>query len=201
MSRPTRSRRGSPPSFPTPPLLSVLRGDFLCLPFGGQTQRPAPRRSCECGVVAGFQSDRSITLQPASIRLRRDHRENPIHPSRPSCGLCRAPDFTISMATTTTAPIRSSIYQHCRKARRRISVSPFRWASVVSRTSFQIPRMAKPKPCKRGAEFTDLHIRAARRRRHHRPHPLSRARRKRRSGDDGQRTRHRRATVRMVRRR
>ena len=45
-----------PAEFPDlPPLLSVLRGDFLCLPFGGQENGPPHGDPANAAVGLGFQ--------------------------------------------------------------------------------------------------------------------------------------------------
>ena len=53
-----------PAEFPDlPPLLSVLRGDFLCLPFGGQAHGPPHGDPANAEWSLASQSDRSITLR------------------------------------------------------------------------------------------------------------------------------------------
>ena len=72
-----------PAEFPDmPPLLSVLRGDFLCLPFGGQVDGPPH------GEPANGEW-RLLAADESSLHLAMDARwairENPLHPRWAAC--------------------------------------------------------------------------------------------------------------------
>jgi hypothetical protein len=137
-----------------PPLLSVLRGDFLCLPFGGQTDGPphGDPANAEWSLVS--QNERSITLrQQASDSVATiektlstraghhavyaEHRISQLdgeynYGTHPVLDLSGLPDGA-----------------------GRISVSPFRYASVFP-GYFSDPAIGETQALKGGAEFTDL---------------------------------------------
>ena len=198
MSRPTRSRRGSPRSFPDlPPLLSVLRGDFLCLPFGGQADGPPHGDPANAAWSLVAPDDALAAPHHGRRRLRRAHRENHHRPRRPARAVFRTPDFQPGRRLQLRHASRSSIYQPCRKVPGRITASPFRWASVFP-GPFSNPADGETQALAQGARVHRSPRGETRRRRHHRSHPLSGARRKRRPRHDGQRARHAGATLRMV---
>ncbi len=137
-----------------PPLLSVLRGDFLCLPFGGQADGPPH------GEVANFpwqltaSSEREIHLtmdttdtgahvekilstQPGQHAVFSEHRISNLegnfnYGTHPILDLSALPEGT-----------------------GRISVSPFRWASVFP-GPFSNPAAGETQALAEGARFTDL---------------------------------------------
>lgn len=144
-----------PDEFPElPPVLSVLRGDFLCLPFGGQTDGPphGDPANAEWSLVS--QTERSITLH------------------------LQAADSGASIGKTlSTRPGHHAVYAEHRITNLdgeynygthpvldlsglpggagHISVSPFRYASVFP-GCFSDPANGETQALKPGAEFTDL---------------------------------------------
>lgn len=144
-----------PAEFPDmPPLISVLRGDFLCLPFGGQTKGPphGDPANAEWSLVS--QNERSITLRQ------------------------QASDSGASIEKTlSTRPGHHAVYAEHRishldgeynygthpvldlsglpEGAGRISVSPFRYASTFP-GYFSDPANGETQALKPGAEFTDL---------------------------------------------
>jgi hypothetical protein len=138
-----------------PPLLSVLRGDFFCLPFGGQADGPphGDPANAQWSLVA--QCERSITLRQ------------------------QASDSGASVEKTlTTRPGQHAVYIEHRisqldgdynygthpvhdlsglpEGAGRISVSPFRYAAVFP-GKFSDPANGEQQALKPGADFTDLH--------------------------------------------
>ncbi len=144
-----------PAEFPgLPPLLFVLRGDFLCLPFGGQTNGPphGDPANAEWSLVS--QNERSITLRqqasdsgasiekilstrPGHHAVYAEHRISNLdgeynYGTHPVLDLSGLPDGVA-----------------------RISVSPFRWASVFPGW-FSDPANGETQALKPSAEFSDL---------------------------------------------
>jgi len=144
-----------PAEFPDlPPLLSVLRGDFLCLPFGGQSNGPphGDPANAEWSLVS--QDDRSITLRlqasdsgatvekilstrPGHHAVYAEHRISDLegdynYGTHPVLDLSALPDGT-----------------------GRVSVSPFRRAAVFP-GNFSDPANGESQALMGGAEFTDL---------------------------------------------
>jgi hypothetical protein len=144
-----------PAEFPDqPPLLSVLRGDFLCLPFSGQTNGPphGDPANAEWSLVS--QTERSITLrQHASdsgaliekiLSTRPGHRA--VYAEHRISQLDGAYNYgTHPVLDLSGLPDGAG----------RISVSPFRWASVCP-GYFSDPANGETQALMGGAEFTDL---------------------------------------------
>jgi hypothetical protein len=141
-----------PAEFPDmPPLISVLRGDFLCLPFGGQTNGPphGDPANAEWSLVS--QNERSITLrQHASdsgasiekiISTRAGH--HAVYAEHRISNL----DGEYNYGTHPVLDLTTSAG--------RVSVSPFRYASVFP-GFFSDPANDETQALKPGAEFTDL---------------------------------------------
>ena len=144
-----------PAEFPDlPPLLSILRGDFFCLPFGGQTKGPphGDPANAEWSLVS--QNERSITLhqhasdsgasidkilstRPGHHAVYAEHRISRLdgeynYGTHPILDLSELPDGA-----------------------GRVSVSPFRYASVFPGV-FSDPANGETQALMGGAEFTDL---------------------------------------------
>ncbi len=144
-----------PEEFPElPALLSVLRGDFLCLPFGGQADGPPH------GEVANFEwtklesDERSLRLtmktsdtgavvekiistREGQHAVYQEHRISEVeghfnYGNHPVLDLSGLPDGA-----------------------GRVSVSPFRWASVFP-GAFSNPADGETQALQPGARFTDL---------------------------------------------
>lgn len=137
-----------------PPLLSVLRGDFLCLPFGGQTTGPPHGDTANAEWKLLAANERLLKLQIATsdtganvvktLECRPGHHaiyiENEIsnldgdfsYGSHPIIDLSGLPDQSA-----------------------RISVSPFRWASTYP-GQFSNPADGETQALAADAEFSDL---------------------------------------------
>lgn len=134
-----------------PPLLSVLRGDFLCLPFGGQTDGPphgepansewAPlavaENSLHLAMDAGGRFEKILTTRTGQHAVFCEHRISNLdgdfnygnHPVLDLSGL----------------PAQAG----------RVTVSPFRWASVFP-GAFSNPAAGETQALAEGARFSDL---------------------------------------------
>jgi len=145
-----------PAEFPDqPPLLSVLRGDFFCLPFGGQQDGPPHGYPANAEWSLVSQSERSITLRQQAadsgaviekiLSTRPGHHavyiEHRISELDGNYNYGTHPILDLSAMPEGAA---------------RISVSPFKWASVFP-GKFSDPANGEQQTLKPGAEFTDLH--------------------------------------------
>ena len=144
-----------PAEFPDqPPLLAVLRGDFLCLPFGGQADGPphgAPAnaewspvasdaRSLTLALSAsdsGATVEKSLTIRPGHHAVYAEHRIANL-----------AGDFNYG-----NHPVLD--LSGLPEGAGRITTSPFRWASVFP-GAFANPAAGKTQALLESAEFTDL---------------------------------------------
>jgi hypothetical protein len=137
-----------------PPLLSVLRGDFLCLPFGGQADGPPhgevanfPWHLTALGereihltmdtTDTGAHVEKILSTQPGQHAVFSEHRISNLegnfnYGTHPILDLSALPEGT-----------------------GRISVSPFRWASVFP-GPFSNPAAGETQALAEGARFTDL---------------------------------------------
>ena len=144
-----------PAEFPdVPPLLSVLRGDFLCLPFGGQAEGPPH------GEVANFPWSLAAAGE-RELRLTMDATDTGAHVEK----------------ILSTRPGQHAVFTEHRisnlegnfnygnhpildlsalpEGSGRVSVSPFRWASVFP-GPFSNPAAGETQALAEGARFTDL---------------------------------------------
>jgi hypothetical protein len=134
-----------------PPLLSVLRGDFLCLPFGGQTDGPphgepanskwtllaAGENSLHLAMDTGGSFEKILATRAGQHAVFCEHRISGLdgdfnygnHPILDLSGL----------------PTQAG----------RVTVSPFRWASVFP-GAFSNPAAGETQALAEGARFTDL---------------------------------------------
>jgi hypothetical protein len=144
-----------PAEFPDlPPLLSVLRGDFLCLPFGGQADGPphGDPANAEWSLVS--QDDRSVTLRQQTsdsgavvekiLSTRAGH--HAVYAEHRISQLDGEWNYgTHPVLDLSGLPEGSG----------RVSVSSFRWASVFP-GCFSDPANGEFQALKGGAGFADL---------------------------------------------
>lgn len=144
-----------PGEFSDPPLLSVLRGDFLCLPFGGQMNGPPHGDPANAEWSLASIGERSITLRQKTsdtgavvekiLSTRPDHHavyiEHRVSELAGDYNYGTHPILDLSAMPEGAA---------------RISVSPFRWASVFPE-EFSDPANGETQALKPGAEFSGLH--------------------------------------------
>jgi hypothetical protein len=140
-----------PAGFPElPPLLSVLRGDFFCLPFGGQTNGPphGDPANAEWSLVS--QNERSITLrQQASdsgASIEKILSTRPGHHAVYAEHRISDLDGEYNYGTHPVLDLS--------ECNARISVSPFRYASVFPGW-FSDPANGETQALMPGAEFSD----------------------------------------------
>jgi hypothetical protein len=144
-----------PSEFPEiPPLLAVLRGDFLCLPFGGQPHGPphGDPANAEWSLVAandkslalaltaadsGASIEKSISVRPGQHAIYLDHRIANLDG-----------DFNYG-----THPILD--FSGLPEGAGRISTSPMRWSSTFP-GPFSDPAAGESQALAESAEFTDL---------------------------------------------
>lgn len=137
-----------------PPLLSVLRGDFLCLPFGGQTAGPPHGDPANSGWSLVSQSPHSLVLSmhaadsgamiTKTLSIRPGH--HAVYAEHRISGL----DGDFNYGTHPVLDLSG-----LPEASARVSVSPFRWASVFP-GFFSDPANGETQALKGGAVFTDL---------------------------------------------
>lgn len=137
-----------------PPLLSVLRGDFLCLPFGGQTHGPPHGETANAEWQLLAANERSLTLKITAadtgahviktLESRPGHHaiyiEHEISNLEGDFNYGSHPIIDLSGLPDQSA---------------RISVSPFRWASTYP-GQFSNPADGESQALAAGAEFNDL---------------------------------------------
>lgn len=141
-----------PAEFPEiPPLLSVLRGDFLCLPFGGQTDGPphgepansewrslaTDENSLHLAMDAGGRFEKILTTRAGQHAVFCEHRISNLDG-----------DFNYGnhpILDLSALPAQAG----------RVTVSPFRWASVFP-GPFSNPADGESQALAEGARFTDL---------------------------------------------
>ncbi len=141
-----------PAEFPDlPPLLAVLRGDFLCLPFGGQEDGPphgepanaewsgleSDARSLRLSLDSGARFEKILSVREGQHAIYTEHRISNLEG-----------DFNYG-----NHPILD--LSGLREGAGRISTSPFRWASVFP-GPFAIPEDGETQALAEGTTFTDL---------------------------------------------
>ncbi len=144
-----------PDGFPDlPPLLSVLRGDFLCLPFGGQANGP-PHGDPANGIwtllagsadslrLAMKTSDSGASVEKILSTREGQHAVFTEHRISDLVG-----DFSYG-----SHPVLD--LSGLREEAGRVTVSPFRWASVFP-GAFSNPADGETQALAEGARFTDL---------------------------------------------
>jgi hypothetical protein len=134
-----------------PPLLSVLRGDFLCLPFGGQENGPPHGDTANAEWTLVSQNERSLTLRQhaadsgAHIEKILSSRpgQHAIYAEHRISGLDGAYNYGTHPVLDLSA------------CAGRVSVSPFHYASVFPGW-FSDPANGETQALRPGAEFTNL---------------------------------------------
>jgi len=144
-----------PDEFPGQPhVLAVLRGDFFCLPFGGQSHGPPHGDPANAEWLLASISKRSLSLRQKTsdsgaviektLSTRPDHHavyiEHRISDLDGDYNYGTHPVLDLSAMPEGAA---------------RISVSPFRWASVFPGL-FSDPANGEQQALEPAAEFTDL---------------------------------------------
>lgn len=136
------------------PLLAVLRGDFFCLPFGGQPEGPphgdganlpwrvveTQERKIQLSIQAtdsGARIEKIFSVRPGHHALYAEHQISNLHGNF-SYG--NHPILDLSALPESPA---------------RVTVSPFRWASV-NPDFFSNPANGESQALAIGARFTDL---------------------------------------------
>lgn len=138
-----------------PVLLSHLRGDFFCLPFGGQDEGPPH------GEPANALWKKSETEDAATLSLRMETMDSgAVVEKKISVG----PGETAIYISHEVSGLRGafSYGSHAildasalAEGQARVSISPFRWGSV-DQAVFSDPKNKEYQALKQGAEFTDL---------------------------------------------
>lgn len=137
-----------------PPLLSVLRGDFLCLPFGGQEKGPPHGDPANALWHEISRSDDSLCLvmdtTDTAARVRKTISIRPdqhaVYQENVITNL--EGDFSYG-----THPVLD--FTGLAEGRGRVTVSPFRWASVYPEL-FSNPADGETQCLQPGAPFTNL---------------------------------------------
>jgi hypothetical protein len=144
-----------PAEFPAqPPLLSVLRGDFLCLPFGGRQDGPPHGDTANAEWSLVSQNERSITLrQQASDSGAVIGKTLATRPGHHAVYIEHRISELAGDYNYGTHPILD--LSAMPEGAARISVSPFLWASVFPGW-FSDPASGENQALEAGAEFTDL---------------------------------------------
>ncbi len=137
-----------------PPLLSILRGDFLCLPFGGQANGP-PHGDPANGIWTllaasadslrlamktadtGASVEKILSTREGQHAIFTEHRISDLEG-----------DFNYG-----SHPVLD--LSELREEAGRVTVSPFRWASVFP-GAFSNPADGETQALAEGARFTDL---------------------------------------------
>ena len=137
-----------------PALLSVLRGDFFCFPFGGQANGPPHGHSANGKWELMSCGDRSLKL------VQKAHES----------GACFEKNFSVESNQYALyiehkiAGIEGSYnygshpildLSNLREGQGKISTSPFRWASTFCDT-FSNPKMGERQSLAENAKFNDL---------------------------------------------
>ena len=144
-----------PNEFPDqPPVLAVLRGDFLCLPFGGQPNGPPHGDPANAEWALVSQDARSITLRQkttdSGASIEKILSTRPGHHAVYIEHRISELDGDYNYGTHPVLDLSG-----LPGAAARISVSPFRWASVCPGL-FSDPARGECQALKPGAEFADL---------------------------------------------
>lgn len=145
----------TPGEFPDQPtLLSVLRGDFFCLPFGPQQNGPPHGDPANGGWTLAASDERSLTLHQQAadsgatidkiLSVRPGH--HAVYSEHRISGLEGDWSYGIHPILDASAAAPGSV---------RPSVSPFRWASVFPGV-FSDPERGERQMLLGGARFDDL---------------------------------------------
>ena len=144
-----------PKEFPDQPeLLSVLRGDFLCLPFGGQENGPPHGDPANALWKLTEQTERSLTLsQTASDSGASIQKTISVCPDQHALFVEHQISNLEGHFSYGTHPILD--LSHLNDGQGRITTSPFHWASVFP-DSFANLDDGETQSLKIGARFDDL---------------------------------------------
>lgn len=137
-----------------PVLLKNLRGDFLCLPFGPQSDGPPHGETANAEWILVSRNENSLTLEmDASDVSAKITKTLSIRPGETAVYLTHRIDGLQGDWSYGTHPILDLSNLPAGSAR--LSVSPFRWASVYP-DYFSNPADGANQQLKIGAIFTDL---------------------------------------------
>jgi hypothetical protein len=135
-----------------PPLLSMLRGDFFCLPFGGQPNGPPHGETANKVWQEIDSNERSIRLRIACSDTGASVEKSlAIHPGHHAVYLENRISGLAGNFNYGTHPILD--FSGVRSGR--VTTSPFRWASVYP-GNFSDPAAGESQCLAPGGRFTDL---------------------------------------------
>ncbi len=137
-----------------PPLLVHLRGDFLCLPFGGQDAGPPHGDVANAAWALKSSGPRHMTMDQSGKDTGSARDQDHLGRARPPCRLRRAHR---ARARRTVELRHASDPRSLGRARRRSARlgGPFRWGSVYHK-EFSDPASGESGALRPGARFTDL---------------------------------------------
>lgn len=137
-----------------PPLLKNLRGDFLCLPFGPQENAPPHGETANHPWEKISETPHSITLAiQASDISAHITKTISLHPSHTALYISHTIENLEGSWSYGSHPILDLTTLPDLSAR--LSLSPFRWASVYPQ-SFSDPADGAHQSLKKAAPFSDL---------------------------------------------
>lgn len=137
-----------------PELLTVLRGDFLCLPFGGQEDGPPHGDPANAKWELAASDERSLTLsQTASDSGAKVEKTLAVKPGQHALFVEHRISELEGDYNYGTHPILD--LSDVAEGQGKISTSPFRWASTFP-GAFSDPDAGECQCLAEGAPFTDL---------------------------------------------
>lgn len=137
-----------------PELLTVLRGDFLCLPFGGQEEGPPHGDPANAKWELAASDERSLTLsQIASDSGAKVEKTLAVKPGQHALFVEHRISELEGDYNYGTHPILD--LSDVAEGQGRISTSPFRWASTFP-GAFSNPDAGETQCLAESAPFTDL---------------------------------------------
>ncbi|RYD48025.1 MAG: hypothetical protein EOP85_04380 [Verrucomicrobiaceae bacterium] len=137
-----------------PPLLSVLRGDFFCLPFGGQENGPPHGDPANAEWHEISRSDDSLCLvMDAADTGARLRKTVSVHPGQHAVYQENVVSNLEGDFSYGTHPVLD--FTGIAEGQARVTVSPYRWASVYPEL-FSNPADGETQCLQPGAAFTDL---------------------------------------------
>ncbi len=144
-----------PAEYPeVPPLLAVLRGDFFCLPFGGQVVGPPHGDPANAEWTEISRSDDSLRLvlhtRDSGARIRKTIATRPCHHA-----LYLEHQITHLEGSYSYGAHPTLDFSGLADGAGRVTVSPFHWASVYP-GAFSNPAAGETQCLAPGAVFTDL---------------------------------------------
>lgn len=137
-----------------PILLSVLRGDFLCLPFGGQQQGPPHGDPANADWELVSTSDRSLVLQlDCSDSGAHVEKHFTVRPGQHAIRMEHRISKLEGEWSYGTHPILD--LSRMEEGGGRVSTSPMRWLSTFPGL-FAVPEAGETQSLKPDTRFTDL---------------------------------------------